>query len=328
MIPNPVLVRIGPLSIYWYGVLIVAGSMLAAQIASILSRRNGHNPETAWNLLLVVLVAGIIGGRLYHVVSSWTYYREHLNEIFGLQMAGFGIYGSVLGGLVGLWLFVRRYHLRYLEWADYCAPGLLLAQAIGRWGNFFNMELYGPPTDLPWGIYVPPSHRLPGLEMYERFHPTFFYESALNLVGAALLLLLAYRWKKGRRWGDILLLYGMYYPFIRFFIEFLRPDAWKVSGIAVAHLVSVGMFIFFGALFVIRHKLSRPAMIYAPGEPWAPPLPPTGQAPDNIESADAAEPAAADTADEPHAVPDAAREAAADASEPSADTGVTTGQQG
>jgi hypothetical protein len=107
--------------------------------------------------------------------------------------------------------------------------------------------------------------------MFERFHPTFFYESALNLIGAALLLILALRWKRGRLWGDILLLYGMYYALIRFFIEFLRPDAWKVGGIAVAQLVSIGWFVFFGALFVIRHVLSRPAMIYTPGEPWVQP---------------------------------------------------------
>jgi len=271
MQPNPVFLRIGPITIYWYGVLIVAGAMLAAHIASRLSRRNGHNPEVAWNLLLVVLVTGIIGARLYHVISSWGYYRQHPNEIFGLQMAGFGIFGAFFGGLIGLWAFTRFYRLRFLEWADYCAPGLLLAQAIGRFGNYFNMELYGPPTDLPWGIYVPPSHRLPEYMMYERFHPTFFYESALDLLGAVLLLYLAYRWQKGRLWGDILFLYGMIYPTIRFFIEYLRPDAWKVGGIPVAQLVSIACFVFFGALFVIRRILRRPAMIYTPGTPWQPP---------------------------------------------------------
>ncbi|HHX63559.1 MAG TPA: prolipoprotein diacylglyceryl transferase [Chloroflexi bacterium] len=268
--PNPILIRIGPLSVYWYGVLIVSGAMLAAHIASTLSRRNGHDPEIAWNLLLVVLITGILGARLYHVMSSWDYYRQNPGQIFGLQMAGFGIYGAVAGGLVGVWAFTRRYHLRFLEWIDYAAPGLLLAQAIGRWGNFFNQELYGPPTDLPWGIYIAPEHRLPQYAMFERFHPTFFYESILNLIGALILYYLARRWTKGRLYGDIFFLYGIIYPVIRFFIEYLRPDAWRIGILATAQWISIGSVIFFGSLFFIRRKLRRQAMVYVPGTPWQP----------------------------------------------------------
>ncbi len=161
--PNPVLIQLGPISIYWYGVLIVAGAMLAAHIASKLSSDNGHDPEIAWNLLLIVLITGVIGARVYHVVDEWAYYRLHPGEIFGLQMSGFGIYGAVLGGAIGLWGFAKYHKLRFLEWMDYVAPGLILAQAIGRWGNFVNQELYGYPTDLPWGIYIAPEHRLPGI---------------------------------------------------------------------------------------------------------------------------------------------------------------------
>ena len=274
MQPNPVLIRIGPIAIYWYGVLIVAGSMLAAQIASKLSRRNGHDPEIAWNLLLVVLIAGIIGARLYHIVSSWDYYRAHPGQMFGLQMSGFGIFGAVWGGVIGLWIYAKILKLRFLEWTDYCAPGLILAQAIGRWGNFFNQELHGPPTDLPWGLYIAPGNRLPGLEMYERFHPTFFYESMLNLLGFLLLLYLARKWQKGRLYGDIFFIYGALYAVIRFFIEFLRPDAWKMSGIPVAQIVSVSSMVVFGALIFIRHKLRRPSMVYVPGTPWEPPAEP------------------------------------------------------
>jgi len=269
--PSPVLFRIGSLSVYWYGVLIVGGAMLASYIASYLSSRNGHDPELAWNMLLLLLVTGILGARLYHIASSWDYYRLHLDQMFGLQMSGFGIYGAVVGGMLGLWLFCRRHKLTVLEWTDYVAPGLLLAQAIGRWGNFFNQELYGPPTDLPWGIYIAPEHRLPGLELYDRFHPTFFYESALNLAGALLLFYLARNWRKNRLYGDIFFLYAMIYPFIRFFIEFLRPDAWKVGGIAVAQIVSIGSLVFFAAIFFIRHHLRRPSMVYVPGEPWVAP---------------------------------------------------------
>jgi len=271
MQPNPVLFRIGPLAIYWYGVLIVSGAMLAAHIASLLSRRNGHDPEIAWNLLLVCLLTGVIGARIYHIISSWGYYRAHPGEMFGLQMSGFGIFGAFLGGLFGVWAFTRYHKLRFLEWADYASPGLLLAQAIGRWGNYFNQELYGYPTDLPWGIYIAPQHRLPGLEAFERFHPTFFYESLLNFAGFLILFHLARNWRKDRLYGDILFAYAIIYPVIRFFIEFQRPDAWKIGGVPAAQWVSVGLVVLFGSLMLIRRKLRRPGMVYVPSMPWVPP---------------------------------------------------------
>lgn len=292
MQPNPVLVRIGPIAIYWYGVLIVSGAMLAAHIASKLSSRNGHNPEIAWNLLLVVLICGIIGARIYHIISSWEYYRVHPKEMFGLQMRGFGIYGAVAGGLLGVWGFARYHKLRFLEWTDYVMPGLILAQAIGRWGNFFNQELYGPPTDLPWGIYIAPEHRLPQFMTSERFHPTFFYESSLNFAGFLILYYLARNWEKNRLYGDIFFLYGIIYPVIRFFIEFYRPDAWKIGGIPTAQWISIGAVIFFGSLLLIRRKLRRPQMIYAPGTPWQPEAEEEGE--EEVEGG--AEPAAGTTA--------------------------------
>jgi len=271
MQPNPVFVRIGPIAIYWYGVLIVTGAMLAAHIASKLSRRNGRDPEIAWNLLLVCLLMGVIGARIYHILSSWEYYRAHPGEMFGLQMSGFGIFGAFLGGLFGVWAYTRYHKLRFLEWADYCAPGLLLGQAIGRWGNFFNQELYGYPSDAPWAIYIAPDHRLPGYEAFDRFHPTFFYESLLNFAGFLILFQLARNWRRNRFHGDLVFLYGIIYPVIRFFIEFQRPDAWTVGGIPVAQCVSVGFIVVFVSLMLIRRKLRRPSMVYVPGTPWTPP---------------------------------------------------------
>lgn len=269
MQPDPVFLRLGPITVYWYGVLIVAGAMLAAYIVSKLSSRNGHDPEIAWNLLIVALFSGIIGARIYHIISSWDYYAAHPSEMFGLQMSGFGIFGAVAGGMLGLYIFTRVKHLRFLEWSDYVAPGLLLAQAIGRWGNFFNQELYGPPSDLPWAIAIDPAHRLPGYEMFERFHPTFLYESILNLIGALVLLTLARRWKSGRLYGDIFFIYGMTYSVIRFFIEgYFRPDAWKIGGIPTAQIVSVVLFVFFAAMIFVRHRLERPSMVYQEGTPW------------------------------------------------------------
>ncbi len=272
--PNPVLVRLGPISIYWYGVLIVLGALLATYLASYLSRRNGHDPETAWNMLVVLLIAGVLGGRAYHVISSWDYYRVNPGEILGLQMSGFGIFGSVIGGLIALAIYCAVKKLKFLEWTDYIIPGVLLAQAIGRWGNFFNQELYGYPTTLPWGIYISPEHRLAGFEAYERFHPTFFYESALNFIGFIILFLLARNWKKNRLWGDIFFLYGMIYPLIRFFIEFQRPDAWMsgIPSLTMAQVVSIVGFAASAVLLVVRHSLHKPAMAYVQRAPWEPPV--------------------------------------------------------
>ncbi len=273
MQPDPVFLRLGPITIYWYGVLIVGGAMLAAYFVSKLSSRNGHDPEIAWNILIVALFSGIIGARIYHIISSWEYYSAHPGEMFGLQMSGFGIFGAVAGGALGLYIFARIKRLRFLEWMDYVAPGLLIAQAIGRWGNFFNQELYGPPSDLPWAITIDPAHRLPGYEQFQTFHPTFLYESILNLIGGLVLLYLARRWKSGRLYGDVFFLYGMIYAVIRFFIEgYFRPDAWKIGGIPTAQIVSVVLFVFFGALMYLRHRMARPSMIYQEGTPWVPPV--------------------------------------------------------
>jgi len=273
MPPDPVFFRIGSITVYWYGVLIVSGAMLAAYIVSKLSARNGHDPEIAWNMLIVALFSGIIGARIYHIISSWDYYAAHPGEMFGLQMSGFGIFGAVAGGALGIYIYTRIKGLRYLEWLDYVAPGLLIAQAIGRWGNFFNQELYGPPSDLPWAIPIDPDHRLSGYEMYERFHPTFLYESILNLIGGLLLLHLARRWKSGRLYGDLFFLYGMIYSAIRFFIEgYFRPDAWKIGGIPTAQIISVVLFVASGALIFVRHRMRRPSMAYQEGTPWAPPV--------------------------------------------------------
>jgi len=321
MQPNPVLVRIGPISIYWYGVLIVLGSLLATQIASYLSRRNGHDPEFAWNMLIILLIAGVLGGRAYHVISSWEYYRANPGQIIGLQMSGFGIFGSVIGGAIALAIYCWVKKLKFMEWADYLIPGVLLAQAIGRWGNFFNQELYGPPTTLPWGIYIAPEHRLPQFAAFERFHPTFFYESALNFIGFIILFLLARNWKRNRLWGDILLLYGVIYPLIRFFIEFLRPDAWMAGNMAVAQYVSIAIFAASLGLLILRRILRKPAMAFVAREPWQAPVSHeassdslTGEAADITESsAEESESAAGEVA--PDQNPEAAETAAPQESE-------------
>jgi phosphatidylglycerol:prolipoprotein diacylglycerol transferase len=258
--PNRVLFQVGPIVVYWYGVLIVTGVLVAAWLSAKQAEHAGDDPEHVWNALLLCLFLGVIGARLYHVVSSLPYYLAHPDEIFGLRMAGFGIYGAVAGGALGLWLYTRRHKLSFLRWADYVAPGLAVAQAIGRWGNFFNQELYGYPTNLPWGVYIAPENRLPGFEQYSHFHPTFLYESLWNLLAFAILFMVSRRAGKHLREGDIFILYGILYPLGRFFAEFQRPDAWKIAGVPTAQWVAIASILVCGSILIYRHQRPKHAL--------------------------------------------------------------------
>jgi len=253
--------------IYWYGILIVCGALAGAYVASLEAKRRGIDPDHVWNALLVALILGVIGARLYHVISSpvgtnigFSYYIQNPMEILNFRQGGLGIYGAVAGGILALWLYARYAKLNLAILLDIGAPGLALGQAIGRWGNFFNQELYGFPTTLPWGIPIDNNnHRLPifsDLTQYPvettRFHPTFLYESLWNLGVFIVLLLIARRWKNEKP-GDLLLLWGMLYGLGRFLVEFQRPDAWLISGIATAQLIGLGLIILCGVTLMYRH---------------------------------------------------------------------------
>jgi len=268
---NPVAIHIGPFEIRWYGLLIVTGILAAAYVASREARRRGQDPERIWDGLILCLIGGIVGARLYHVFSTpadgslgWWYYRQNPIAILKIWEGGLGIYGAVIGGAIGLWIYTRWAKLSFLQWADFAAPGLLLAQAIGRWGNFANQELYGPPTNLPWGIYIPLEKRLPGLEAYERFHPVFLYESLFCLLGFILFLVFARKWAAKLRNGDVFFAYLIYYPLGRFFLEMLRPDAWKMGSLAAAQVFAL-VAIALGILgLVLNHRKRTPVPVEQP----------------------------------------------------------------
>jgi phosphatidylglycerol---prolipoprotein diacylglyceryl transferase len=260
---DPIAFEIGPLAVRWYGLLIVVGALLGGLAAAWQAKSFGDDPDHVWNMLSVCLVLGIIGGRLYHVFSTpaggalgWPFYREHPGEIFafwhgGLQ--GFGIYGAVAGGILGVWVYTRLARLPFLRWLDHATVGLILAQAVGRWGNYFNQELYGPPTSLPWGIYIEPAYRLNGLQAFERFHPVFLYESILDLAIFVILVWASRHFRERLRDGDVFLGYLILYPFVRFWIEFLRPDAWKIAGVAMAQIIAVACMASAAVALWLRH---------------------------------------------------------------------------
>jgi phosphatidylglycerol:prolipoprotein diacylglycerol transferase len=258
--------HIGPLSVHLYGVIIVIGALLGAYAATFEAKRRGEDPEHVWNALVWCLIGGILGARLYHVLSSpqgtsvgFEYYfftnPFETIQVFGVSIpfptalmiwrGGLGIFGGIAGGALALVIYTWRNGLSFMRWLDITAPGLILGQAIGRWGNFVNQELYGPPTTLPWGIPIDAQHRIPpytDLSRYPvettRFHPLFLYESLWNLLVFAALMVVGRRYQDRLREGDVFSLYLIGYGLGRILVESLRPDAWQVGGIPVAQLVS------------------------------------------------------------------------------------------
>ncbi len=224
-IPSPSFnsIDIGPLSLNLYGLMIALGVVAAVWLfGRRIQERGIGTPDDASAIGLVAVLAGVIGARLYHVVTDWDRFEGDLTKIPAIWEGGLGIPGGLLAGIpVGLWMAHRR-GMPLSTAATCAAPAIALAQAIGRWGNYFNQELYGRPTDLPWALEIDADHLLPGYAVGTTFHPTFLYESLWSL-GLVLVLL----WIDRRRWlrdGSLMAVYVIGYGIGRFWVEGLRID--------------------------------------------------------------------------------------------------------
>jgi phosphatidylglycerol---prolipoprotein diacylglyceryl transferase len=256
----------GTLEVHYYGIIIMFGAILAAVLAAREAKRKGLDTEAIWDMLPWLLVAGIIGARLWHIFTppaSSLIDGKNPYFIYPLNMlkvweGGLGIPGAVMGGALALFIYCRAKKLKFGEWVDTIAPGLALAQAIGRWGNYINQELYGLPSNLPWAVKIDPMHRLPGYENVATYHPTFLYEFIWNLLNMGLLLFLGRKYGKKLRNGDLFLIYMMFYAIGRFTLEFVRLDYSPIAGINVNQYLMV--VVFFGSLigFVLRRVIKRP----------------------------------------------------------------------
>lgn len=264
-IPSPTrgVWHLGPLPVRAYAVCIILGILVAVWLTTRRWRERGGNPDHVWDVAAWAIVLGIIGARIYHVVTDPELYFEHGNNpvnAFKIWDGGLGIWGAVALGAAGAWIGCRRRHIRLAVFADAAAPGIIFAQAIGRWGNWFNNELFGGRTSLPWGLQIhcmengqavvggtngnyvcpPDSHTLPGL-----FQPTFLYECLWNIAIGAGLLLLDRRLRLGR--GNVMALYVMGYTAGRAWIEALRTDhANHILGLRLNDWTSIVVFL--GAL--------------------------------------------------------------------------------
>lgn len=267
---------IGPATIHAYALCILAGIIVALLLTSARWKRYGGNPDVVWDVAIWAVPFGLIGGRLYHVFSSPDAYfgpDGDLSRIPRIWEGGLGIWGAVALGAVGAWIGCRRAGVRLAAFADAAAPGVLLAQAIGRWGNWFNQELFGAPTDLPWGLEIDADNPNfpPDLDPGTLFHPTFLYESLWNLVGVALLLLLDRRFTL--RGGRMFWLYAAYYTAGRVWIEALRIDDAEMITIlgvtqrlnvwtsVVVLLVSLAIFTY----LTVKQRQVKDHPVYLPG---------------------------------------------------------------
>ena len=250
----------------YYGVFIALGIAVATWVTARELRRKGYDGTLALDSLFFVVPLGFVGARAYHVITDYDLYADDpFPGVFEVWNGGLGIYGAVAGGLLGLVLFGLFRGVSPLVMADAAAPGLLFAQAIGRWGNYFNQELFGRPSNLPWAIQIAPDNRPVEFADAEAFHPTFLYESIWNLLAGLLLLWIARRFANRLRDGDLALLYVSFYSVGRFFVETLRIDpAFLIGGSFRGNLLVSSVLALGSALvFFLRH--SRPPR--KPAEP-------------------------------------------------------------
>ncbi len=251
---------IGPVPVRAYALAIILGIVVAIWLGNRRYEARGGQPGLITDIALWAVPFGIVGGRLYHVLSDWQIYfgpdGRGLAAAFRIWDGGLGIWGAVLLGALGAWIGARRHHVALPPIADAIAPGIALAQAIGRWGNWFNQELFGRPTDLPWGLEISPARRPEGYEAFETFHPTFLYES-LWLVGVALVVIWAdRRFTLGH--GRAFALYVLLYTTGRVWIEALRIDPVNTVG-GVRLNVWTSIIVGLGALvYLIWSARTRP----------------------------------------------------------------------
>ena len=264
--PDPIAFSLGPLNIGWYGICYAIGLAAAYLLMVWLARRAGEDPDVVGNGIIIVAIAALIGGRLYHVIDQWHLYANDPLKIILPPYSGLGVYGGILTGTIAAWWYARRRGVDFPRWTDIIAPALFVMQAIGRWGNYFNQELYGPPTTLPWGIPIECANRLQDVyscatypELTTRFHPLFLYESISGVLGAAFLIWLGFRFRSWLRPGDLLLTFFIWYGTTRFLLESLRADNWTFFGIPTAQIISLAVILIGVGGLLYRHRRGHPA---------------------------------------------------------------------
>jgi len=259
-IPHPILFSFGPFTIYWYGFFIVLGMMIGVILTLKLAKIYKIDENKIMDLSFWLIINSIIGARIYHVILQSHYYRNHLFEIPMIWRGGIAIHGAILAGLLTIWYFSKKNSISFLKISSIIVPALALAQAIGRWGNYFNQELFGKPTNLPWGIPISSIHIPQEYLGNSYFHPAFLYESIGNLFIFFILIYFNYLIIKYKKFKleYLTFIYLILYSILRFFMEYIRTDPTPVFfGLRTPQIVSLIIIILSGYLFYKIHKKNK-----------------------------------------------------------------------
>jgi prolipoprotein diacylglyceryl transferase len=271
--PSTNALHIGPLSLHLYGLMLAIGVLAAYRIAEWRYKRMGRDPVDIAGIAVVVVICGVIGARVYHLFTGYNWDQGGISGAFKIWNGGLSIWGAVAGGAIGVIVMCKIRHIDAFPVGDALAPGLLIAQAIGRWGNWFNQELFGRPTTLPWALKIDVAHRPARYLDRATFHPTFLYESIWCLLVFGVVL-----WAQNHRplrKGQSFMLYAAMYTFGRVFFEWLRVDpASKIFGIRFNLLLSAVLCVVFTIWFLLlgrrpESEIAFPYMRVDAGEPPA-----------------------------------------------------------
>lgn len=254
-LPQPVLVDLGFVKIYYYGLIFVSALIIGYFLLKKLAKIKNLPGKHLDNLIFYLFIFGLAGARIYHVLFyNFQYFSLKPWEIFYFWHGGIAIQGAIIGSLITLYFYCKKHQLNFWQYSDVLVIPLILGQAIGRWGNYFNQEVYGQPTELLWGIPITYQNRVAGFESFDYFQPIFFYEFVFNLILFFILIWLFY--KKKLAVGFLTLFYLIGYSLIRFFMEFLRIEPVTIIlGVRFPHVVS-GLIIIF-SLFILNRKIQR-----------------------------------------------------------------------
>lgn len=255
---SPVAFNLGPFSVRWYGIIIMTGVIVAVLMATSEAKKRQIMPDDIIDLLFFILPIGFIGARLYYVAFQWPEYAQDPAKIFMIWQGGIAIYGGLIAGLITLIVYTYYRHLPTWLLLDVITPGVMLAQIMGRWGNFMNQEAYGAVTSLDFlkGLH------LPDFIIQQMFidgayrQPTFLYESFFNLIG--LILILVLRHKHVFKQGEVALSYVLWYSIVRFFVEGMRTDSLLLGSIRVSQALSAILFVVVVGIMIYRRKVVKP----------------------------------------------------------------------
>lgn len=256
---NPIAFNLGPIAVRWYGIIIASAVLLAVFLATREGSRRGISPDNIYDMILWALPAALISARLYYVIFEWGYYSQHPDEIIRIWDGGIAIYGALIGAMAVIIWYCRKHFISVWLMLDVAAPTVILAQAIGRWGNFMNQEAFGRVTTLQFlqGLHLPNwiINQMDITGMYRQ--PTFLYESVWSLLGFAVLMVLRHNPDLFKQ-GEIFLTYVLWYSFGRFFIEGMRTDSLMLGGLRISQILSLILFVGAITLIIYRRRQQQP----------------------------------------------------------------------